>query len=548
MISRGVILAGGRGTRLLPATRVTNKHLLPIYDRPMILWPLQTLRQLGATEVLVITGTEHAGDFARLLGTGAEYGLRLTFRVQSGAGGIAEALSLAEDFAREGNIAATLGDNIFQADFANLAHDFGGGAQIFLKQVPDPHRFGIAQVDQHGMVQHLEEKPAKPRSSFAVTGMYFFDSQVFAHLRRTAPSARGEREIITALEAYRAAGQLRATQLSGAWLDAGTHESLHQASATVRAFLGQSPNNNNVQQEEAEIKAKPSVAIAVCVASWHSSKAVETALESAHRQIFNGTTEILLVGPDWAQPLAKRFGAHFLCSKENPGIPAMANQALHFEYKKNANTKSPPDYFLLLSPGADVPDPGFASKLQSAMWDHRVAACAGKIFRQQNGKKTEILESAGLARGWGMSFFGRGVATAGADRFDEAAAPLGVPMGVGLWRRSALVSVGGFSEDFQRFHADADACLALRDAGFRVAFVPSARAWYAEDSSGPRGFWGHLRNFFTRSAAVSATGLADQRALLKKRLHGFPLSTRLAARLRLLLQRLGVGCVRLFSG
>lgn len=236
MITKGVILAGGTGSRLLPCTKITNKHLLPVYNKPMIFYPLETLKNAGITDILLISGTESCGDFMKLLGSGEEYGVHLTFRVQNTAGGIADALRLAENFAAGENIAVILGDNIFADSFADDILDFSSGAKIFVKEVPDPSRFGVATI-VHGMVEKIIEKPKHPESSFAVTGLYLYDATVFEKIQTLQPSERGEYEISEVNQMYIAEHLMLSRILSGAWSDAGTHESLFQASKIAREIL-----------------------------------------------------------------------------------------------------------------------------------------------------------------------------------------------------------------------------------------------------------------------------------------------------------------------
>jgi glucose-1-phosphate thymidylyltransferase len=225
---KGVILAGGTGSRLLPLTKVTNKHLLPIGRKPMIYYPLEKLRGAGLTEILVVTGVEHMGDVVSLLGSGREFGVRMTYKVQDEAGGIAQALGLAENFAGGDKLAVILGDNIFEDDLAPQVRRFEGqpkGGRVLLKEVPDPHRFGVAEI-QGDRVVSIEEKPKQPRSRFAVTGIYFYDARVFDIIRHQKPSGRGELEITDVNNAYLKSGELTYGFLKGWWSDAGTFESL----------------------------------------------------------------------------------------------------------------------------------------------------------------------------------------------------------------------------------------------------------------------------------------------------------------------------------
>lgn len=233
---KGVILAGGLGSRLAPMTQVTNKHLLPVYDRPMIYYPIQQLVHAGITDLLVVTGGSHAGDFLRLLGNGKAFGLKhLNYTYQEGEGGIAEALGLAEHFADGESIAVLLGDNIFKDPIAPAVEAYreqAEGAMIMLKEVSDPERFGVAEIED-GRVVGIEEKPKAPKSRLAVTGCYFYDARVFDIVKGLSPSVRGELEITDVNNQFIAWGTMSHHVLSGWWTDAGTVPSLYRATRMV---------------------------------------------------------------------------------------------------------------------------------------------------------------------------------------------------------------------------------------------------------------------------------------------------------------------------
>ena len=233
---RGVILAGGLGTRLRPLTLVTNKHLLPVYDRPMVYYPIQCLLNAGIDEILLVTGGEHAGDFLKLLGNGRSLGIRdLHYTYQEGEGGIADALKLAEDFADGGKIVVVLGDNIIEKNIKHAVADFftqRSGGKVLLQEVPDPHRFGVARMDGDKVVEIIE-KPKDPPSNLAVIGIYMYDNDVFDFARDLKPSARGELEITDVNNAYLQRGDLTASVLEGWWTDAGTFDSLLRAGRLV---------------------------------------------------------------------------------------------------------------------------------------------------------------------------------------------------------------------------------------------------------------------------------------------------------------------------
>jgi glucose-1-phosphate thymidylyltransferase len=233
---KGVILAGGLGSRLSPMTRVTNKHLLPIYDRPMIYYPLQTLVDAGISEILLVTGGNNAGDFLKLIGNGHEFGLKhVHYTYQEGEGGIADALGLAEDFAAGEPLCVILGDNILQRSIKPSVQRYtkrGKGATILLKEVPDPERFGVPALE-NGKIVAIEEKPKNPRSKYAVIGVYFYDARVFEIIHGLAPSERGELEITDVNNRYLAWGELSHEIIEGWWTDAGTVESLYRATMLV---------------------------------------------------------------------------------------------------------------------------------------------------------------------------------------------------------------------------------------------------------------------------------------------------------------------------
>lgn len=229
---KGIVLAGGLGTRLNPLTLATNKHLLPIFDRPMIFYPLTTLVQAGIKEILVVTGGPHAGHFIRVLKNGKELGIKhLEYAYQENEGGIAAALSLAEDFADGGPLAVILGDNTTDANMSSAVKDFKEGAMIFVKKVPNPQRFGVLVFDKKDKrkIVAIEEKPKRPKSPLAVTGLYIYDNRVFDFIRRCQRSKRGELEITDVNNLYIKEGTMLWKKLKGFWCDAGTFESLFQA-------------------------------------------------------------------------------------------------------------------------------------------------------------------------------------------------------------------------------------------------------------------------------------------------------------------------------
>jgi glucose-1-phosphate thymidylyltransferase len=241
MAMKGVVLAGGTGSRLFPLTKITNKHLLPVYDKPMIYYPIQTLVDAGIDDILIVTGGRNAGDFLRLLANGKEFGnIHLDYTYQEGEGGIAEALGLAHHFGDGHRICVILGDNIIEGSIRQAVEDFRqqpAGAKILLKQVHDAERFGVAEI-AGGKILGIEEKPAKPKSDLAVTGIYMYDETVFDKVQKLKRSDRGELEITDVNNAYIAEGTMTFAHLDGWWTDAGTFESLLRANNLVAESRG----------------------------------------------------------------------------------------------------------------------------------------------------------------------------------------------------------------------------------------------------------------------------------------------------------------------
>ena len=229
---KGIILAGGSGTRLRPLTKVTNKSLLPVYDKPMIYYPIETLKSLGCEEIMIVSSSDHVGQVVQLLGSGKEHGVKFTYEIQDEAKGIADALSLCEDWVNGDNCIVILGDNIYVDNSKVILDKPENGACIFLKEVPDPHRFGVAEV-KDGKVIGIEEKPERPKSNFCVTGLYIYDNRVFDIIKGLEPSARGELEITDVNNAYIKWDEMQYKEVTCNWIDAGTFDSLLFAANTV---------------------------------------------------------------------------------------------------------------------------------------------------------------------------------------------------------------------------------------------------------------------------------------------------------------------------
>jgi glucose-1-phosphate thymidylyltransferase len=231
---KGIILAGGAGTRLNPLTKVTSKQLLPIYNKPMIFYPLQTLIDAGITEILIIIAPDHAGDFLKLLGSGKEFGCKFSYEIQDKPEGLAQAFIIGQNFIGDDDVTLILGDNLFDDDFSQAVKTFKSGARVFAKQVKDPERFGVVTFDDNKKAIEIVEKPKNPSSDYAVTGLYVYDNSVVKKAKELNPSARGELEITDLNNVYLKEGKLDVAIVSGAWLDTGTFESLYEAAVFAR--------------------------------------------------------------------------------------------------------------------------------------------------------------------------------------------------------------------------------------------------------------------------------------------------------------------------
>ncbi len=234
---KGIILSGGRATRLRPCTKVTSKGLLPIYNRPMIYYPLNTLLKAGITDILIIVGPEHAGQYLNLLGSGAEFGARLTYEIQDEPRGLADAFIIGETFVGNDDVAMILGDNIFADDVSQEIKNFKKGAKIFAKTVPDPERFGVVEINSEGKAVSIEEKPKQPKSNLCITGLYVYDNRVISIAKNVKPSERGELEITDLHNWYLREGELEVAMIENEWIDAGTFDSLLEAQNLAKTKL-----------------------------------------------------------------------------------------------------------------------------------------------------------------------------------------------------------------------------------------------------------------------------------------------------------------------
>lgn len=231
---KGIILAGGRGTRLNPLTKITSKQLLPVYNKPMVFFPLETLLKSGIKEILIIVSGDRPGDFMRLLGSGKEFGAKFTYEIQDEPKGLPEAFIIGKDFIGDDSVVLILGDNIFEGDFSEDIKNFKKGGKIFVKEVSDPERFGVAEVDENNKAISIEEKPENPKSNLAITGLYIYDNRVSEFAKNVKPLFRNETDITEIHKQYMNLNELEVKKIDGEWIDAGTFESLYKANSFIR--------------------------------------------------------------------------------------------------------------------------------------------------------------------------------------------------------------------------------------------------------------------------------------------------------------------------
>lgn len=495
---KGIILAGGTGSRLYPCTKVTNKHLLPVFDRPMIHYPIQTLKESGIRDILIISSSEHAGDFMQLLGSGMEFDVKLTYKIQDGAGGIAQALSLAEDFAAGESVAVILSDNIFEKNFSDEAFYFHRGAQIFVKKVEDPTRFGIVEMREDGTVRSVEEKPAFPKSNFAQTGFFFYDNNVFDFIRQLRPSKRGELEITDLNKIYLQRMELKAAEISGMWVDAGTHESLLEAALLAQEAFN--PEGLKLRRSQkilrgdkgTELSFSPRVTIGLL--TYNSEKYIEPCLNSILSQDYENV-EIIIFDNCSVDDTVEKISANFpqiqvIQSSENLGFGKGHNEILR-------STEC--EFYACLNVDM-IFEQNFISELVKVLADRPVyGSVGGKLKRWdyenylenagivQDMGKTNFIDSIGIRLLKSHRFEDIGHAEVDYGQYDQVRDIFGVSGAAVLYRRKALEDVSFINEDGVKeffdetmfmYKEDVDLAYRLQWAGWKSRYTPLAIAFH----------------------------------------------------------------------
>lgn len=490
---KGVILAGGSGTRLFPNTKVTNKHLLPVYNQPMIYYPIQSLMRAGITDIMILPGKDNAGDFAKLLGSGKEFNANFTFKVQDHAGGLSYAVSLAEDFVGDDNFMVIFGDNIFEHNFVEDVQNFEEGAKVFLKQVPDPHRFGIASLDG-SKVTNIIEKPQEPESNWAVTGAYIYDSKAFDHIRTLKPSERGELEITDLNNVYIKNGKMSAGFVKGYWFDTGTHASMVDAAHSIKNY------DKPMEPLSLEQKESPKVVIGSILFDTKEWDYAGTGkyLEDFIPSVFKGDYQnVELVFCD-NSPEEDNASARFL--KENyPDIKVIrpgrnlgfagANN-LMIDYAKSIKA----DYYIASNLDM-VYEPNVVSTLVNAvMKTPQVASATCKVKRwdfanknHDNHGKTNFLDTAGIAVTREHRFIDRGQGEIDHGQYDQEEEIFGASGAIAIYRLSALEDVAFHNENGKKeyfdelmfmYKEDVDLAYRLQWAGYKCLYTPEAVVYH----------------------------------------------------------------------
>lgn len=530
---KGVILAGGTGSRLYPSTKVTNKHLLPVYNKPMIYYPIETLKNSGVNEILVISSPEHAGDFMQLLGSGADLNISFTYRIQDGAGGIAQALSLAEDFAGDESIAVILSDNIFEDSFADDVMTFKQGAQIFVKEVEDPGRFGVVELKEDDVVRSIEEKPSFPKSNFAQTGFYLYDNQVFNYIRQIQPSKRGELEITDVNNLYLEKNQLKARRFVGMWADAGTHDSLLEANILAHeAFSGGTLRREKPKTENpplSTVSPKVTIGLLTC----NSDKYLHACLDSLLAQDYDNTEIVILDNHsvDESRTIIKDNypQVRLIESEENLGFGRGHNRIMN---------QTDGEFYACLN--ADmVFEPNFISSLVKAISEKPVYGAAGgklkrwdfKGYTEDSGEvremgKTNFIDSVGIKMLKNHRFEDIGQGEVDYGQYDTTKDLFGISGAAVLYRRKALEDVAftnnhGVQEHFDEamfmYKEDIDLAYRLQWAGWKCRYTPHAVAYHDRTvKSLGASTWQVIKNRANKPARINQLSYLNHRIMLQK--------------------------------
>jgi len=533
---KGVILAGGNGSRLYPCTKVTNKHLLPVFNKPMIHYPIDTLKKSGVQDILIISNPEHSGDFMRLLGSGAEFNVNFTYKIQDGAGGIAQALSLAEDFSNGETLAVILADNIFEEDFSEDVLYFNKGAQVFVTEVNDPSRFGVVELKKDGTVRAIEEKPDFPKSKYIQTGFYLYDNQVFDFIRKIKPSKRGELELTDVNNLYLQKKQLKARNFSGMWADAGTHESLLEAN-----ILAQEASENGgfmrksrcKRQQQSLTEKSPKVTIGLL--THNSEKYIEPCLNSLLAQDYDNIEIQILDNASQDETVDiiqdKFEDISLIQSDTNKGFGGGHNEIIR---------QSKGEFYACLNVDM-IFETNFISSLMKSITKKPINGVAGgKIkrwdFKAYNAEKanhkvkdmgkTNFLDSVGIKILKNHRFEDIGQGDVDYGQFDAPKEVFGISGAAVLYRKKALEDVAFKNEEGQNeyfdesmfmYKEDIDLAYRLQWAGWKCQYEPDAVAYHDRTiASHGTSLWEIMKHRSSKPTKINKMSFLNHQILLQK--------------------------------
>ncbi len=530
---KGVILAGGSGTRLHPNTKVTNKHLLPVYNQPMIYYPIQTLMQAGVKDILILPGKDNAGDFARLLGSGKDFNANFSFKVQDHAGGLAYAVGLAEDFVGDDNFVVVFGDNIISDNISEDVQNFEGGAKVFLKQVKDPERFGIAELDGTKVVS-IEEKPQNPKTNWCVVGMYMYDSDAFEYIKEMKPSERGELEITDLNNIYIKKNFMKASFLKEAWFDVGTHSALVDAAYQLK--------NNEKPTEPLSLEQKdlPKVIIGSILYDskdwgYGTSKYLEYFIPSVLNQDYKNVELVFVDNSEEednanAKFLKEKYSEiKIIRPRENTGFAKANNLMINYALEKKADYYVASNLDMIFNPNV------IEELVNSVMKTPQIASATCKVKRwnfenrkSETGGKTNFIDTTGIVITKEHRFIDRGQGEIDHGQYDLEEEIFGASGAIAIYRLSSLEDVvfkneNGHKEYFDElmfmYKEDVDLAYRLQWAGYKCIYSPRAIVYHDRSvEARGKGVVGIIMGRLGRNKRYKAWSWLNHHIILKKML------------------------------
>lgn len=530
---KGVILVAGTDTKLLPATKTNHKHLLPVYDRPLAFYAVNTLKDSGVRDILVIASSENVGAVSKALGSGKDFGVHFTYKIQDGNGGNAQALALAEEFVGDDTVAVIAGDNVFEDEFSEPALSFKSGAQIFIKTVEDPERFGVVEMNEDFSIRSIEEKPSFPKSEMVQTGLTFYDSEVFDLIRTLEPSKRGTLDLTDVNIKYLEQNKLQVFKVSGMWMDVSSPESLLEASIlSHESFEG---NGGVIRTKKSQSLASTTPKVTVGLVLYNAASYLKPCLQSLHEQDY-ADLEIVLLDNGSTDDTVKIVQEQFpdfelIIAEENLGFGKAHNRILQ---------ETEGDFYACLNFDM-IFEPQFISQLvRSMQLEPKLGSVGGKIKRwdfagyQENSGavremgKTNFIDSIGIRILKSHRFEDIGQGEVDYGQFDDVQQIFGVSGAAALYRRSALEDVafageeGGreyFDESMFIYKEDVDLAYRLQWAGWKSQFVPEASCYHDRTIAfreSENTIWKWIKNRRNKPARINRASYLNHHILLSK--------------------------------